>query len=57
MRDIEEYSYINGSRTVYSFVDSDRKVAISRITCRGFDGNITKGKPQIIKYLGVWKTE
>jgi len=43
MRDIEEYRYMNGSRTIYSFVNSDRKVAISRITCRDVDGNITTG--------------
>jgi hypothetical protein len=43
MRDIEEYRYMNGSRTIYSFVNSDWKVAISRITCRDVDGNITTG--------------
>jgi hypothetical protein len=43
MRDIEEYRNINGSRTIYSFVNSDRKVAISRITGRDVDGNITTG--------------
>jgi hypothetical protein len=48
MKDIEKYSYINGSIKVYSFIDSDEKVAILRITCIGVDDNITKGKPQII---------
>ena len=43
MRAIEVYRYINGSRTIYSFVNSDRKVAITRITCRYVDGNITTG--------------
>jgi hypothetical protein len=51
MRDIEEYRYINGSRTINSFVTSDRKVDISRITGRSVDGNITTGKPQIIKRM------
>jgi hypothetical protein len=49
MKDIEEYSYINGSIKVYSFIDNDEKVAILRITCRGVDDNITKGKSQIMK--------
>ena len=32
IEDIEEYRNINGSRTIYSFVNSNLKVAISRIT-------------------------
>jgi hypothetical protein len=43
MRDVEEYRHINRSRTIYSFINSDRKVVISRITCRDADSNITTG--------------